>query len=528
MRRGPGARMNWQQAEIEAVTLTTRPQSEQNRRGPGPRTLRPPESARNVHALPQRAAPRDKQAPELVPLTELPRHDSLGGRALAKVARVAAPVRMLTDVAAILAATVVVLGVVAWPILITFVPVLLVCRLYAPNQGVTPKTLLGDLPRLLAGSTVAAFVLAALYPSIGGYTLRDAAFVSAVTFVFLVVGRGSMHLVAEILRARGFGARPTLIVGRGPTVAHLVEKIAKHPDLGMRVLGVIADARDDDDDLSLVARPEDLPDLVARHGIEQLILVPEADHLDFATECFLAVDGFKVNAALVPPLKDFLLSPGGVEHVEGIPLISLGRLSYSPRMMPGKRLVDIVGASIGLLVVSPVLAAVALAIKLEDRGPAFFAQRRAGHRGRYFKMLKFRSMCTDAEKRLADLQDSNDSDGLLFKMRDDPRITKVGRFIRKTSLDELPQLVNVLKGDMSLVGPRALPVEVEHFGDLAIKRLNVRPGCTGFWQVLGRSDLTYEEMVKLDLAYIQNWSLWVDVQLMLKTIPVLLLRKGAY
>ena len=174
-------------------------------------------------------------------------------RALAKVARVSAPVRMVTDVASICVATLIVLGVVAWPILIAFVPVLMACRLYAPHQGVTPKTLLGDLPRLLAGSTVAAFVLAALYPNIGGYTLRDAALVSAVTFAFLVVGRGTMHLVAEILRARGFGVRPTLIVGRGPTVAHLVEKIAKHPDLGMRVLGVITDARGRDDDLSLVA-----------------------------------------------------------------------------------------------------------------------------------------------------------------------------------------------------------------------------------------------------------------------------------
>lgn len=522
--QGRDARTPWEQVDPEEVTLTTRPQFEPDRRGPRP--LSDGDRGDNVTSL--RPGADVGRNPELVLADMADRSSGLVNRALGKVARVAAPVRLITDITSVCVTTLLVFRVVAWPILITFVPVLMACRLYAPHQGVTPKTLLGDLPRLLAGSTVAAFVLAALYPSIGGYTLRDAALVSSVTFVFLVIGRGVMHLVAEVLRARGFGMRPTLIVGRGPTVAHLVEKIAKHPDLGMRVLGVIADARGEDDDLSLVAHPEDLPELVTRYGIEQLVLVPEADHLDFATECFLAVDGFKVNAALVPPLKDFLLSPGGVEHVEGIPLISLGRLSYSPRMMPGKRLVDIVGSALGLLFVSPILAAVAIAIKLEDRGPVFFSQRRAGHRGRYFKMLKFRSMSTDAEKHLAELQDRNDSDGLLFKMRDDPRITRVGRFIRKTSLDELPQLVNVLKGDMSLVGPRALPVEVEHFGDLAIKRLNVRPGCTGFWQVLGRSDLTYDEMVKLDLAYIQNWSLWVDVQLMLKTIPVLLLRKGAY
>lgn len=520
--QGHPAQTPWQQMELEEVALTTRPHSPP---APAPHTRGARGGADTVRPL--RPPTEERPALDLV-LSDLPdRSSGLLNGALGTIARVAPPVRFITDIGAICAATLLYIGVVAWPVLVTFIPVLVVCRMYAPNQSVTPKTLLSDLPRLVVGSTVAAFVLAALYPSIGGYTLRAAALVSATTFVFLVLGRGTMHLVAEVLRARGFGVRPTLIVGRGPTVAHLVDKIAKHPVLGMRVLGVIGDARDDDD-LSLAARPEDLPDLVTRHGIEQLILVPEADHLDFATDCFLAVDGFKVNAALVPPLKDFLLSPGGVEHVEGIPLISLGRLTYAPRMMPGKRLVDVVGATLGLLLVAPILAAVAVAIKLEDGGPVFFAQRRAGHRSRYFKMIKFRSMCTDAEKRLAELKDSNDSDGLLFKMRDDPRITRVGRFIRKTSLDELPQLINVLKGDMSLVGPRALPVEVEHFGDLAIKRLNVRPGCTGFWQVLGRSDLTYEEMVKLDLAYIQNWSLWVDVQLMLKTIPVLLLRKGAY
>jgi len=465
---------------------------------------------------------------ELVPLSDYApnRHGFISSQ-IARLARVSAAVRLLTDAASICFATSVVIGVVAWPILVTFLPMLALFRLYAPDQAVTPKTLLGDLPRLLSGSVVAALLLASLYPHIGGYTLRDAAFVSSVVFVFLVLGRGTMHLVAEILRSRGFGFRPTLIIGRGDTVGHLVDKIGKHPEHGLRVCGVVA-AAGGEDDSAVSARPEDLPDLVSRYGIEQIILVPEDGHLDYATRCFLAVDGFNVNAALVPPLQDFLLSPSGVEHIEGIPLIPLGRLSYAPRMMPGKRLMDIIGALFGLVVLSPLLAAVALGIWLEDRGPMFFTQRRAGFRGRYFQMLKFRSMCVDAEKKLAELADQNESNGLLFKMRDDPRITRIGRFIRKTSLDELPQLVNVLKGDMSLVGPRALPVEVEHFGDLAIKRLNVRPGCTGFWQVLGRSDLTYEEMVKLDLAYIQNWSLWVDVQLMLKTLPVLLLRKGAY
>jgi lipopolysaccharide/colanic/teichoic acid biosynthesis glycosyltransferase len=165
---------------------------------------------------------------------------------------------------------------------------------------------------------------------------------------------------------------------------------------------------------------------------------------------------------------------------------------------------------------------------LGDRGPVFYTQRRVGRHGETFRMLKFRSMVTDADRLVLDLRDQNMTDGLLFKVEDDPRVTKVGAFIRKTSIDELPQLWNVLRGDMSLVGPRPLPRDPDEFGALDGMRHSALPGITGYWQLSGGNDLTYQEMVKLDLAYIQSWSLWLDIRLLLRTIPALLYRRTPY
>ncbi len=189
-----------------------------------------------------------------------------------------------------------------------------------------------------------------------------------------------------------------------------------------------------------------------------------------------------------------------------------------------KRIIDISVAIIGLLIFSPIMLIVAIAIKLEDiRGPILFSQVRIGYLGNEFKIYKFRSMYVDAEERLQELQHLNEQTGPVFKIKNDPRITKVGKFIRKTSLDELPQLVNVLKGDMSIVGPRpSLPSEVAQYNDYQKQRLLVKPGITCVWQVSGRNKIGFEEWVELDLEYIKNQSISFDIKLILKTIPVLL------
>lgn len=189
-----------------------------------------------------------------------------------------------------------------------------------------------------------------------------------------------------------------------------------------------------------------------------------------------------------------------------------------------KRVIDIVLAAIGLLVFSPIMLIVVIAIKLEDfKGPVLFSQERVGKLGEIFKMYKFRSMYVDAEQRLQELQHLNEQTGPVFKIKDDPRITKVGKFIRKTSLDELPQLVNVLRGEMSIVGPRpALPREVKQYNAYQKQRLLVKPGITCIWQVSGRNNIGFDEWMELDLEYIKNQSLGLDIKLILQTIPALL------
>jgi exopolysaccharide biosynthesis polyprenyl glycosylphosphotransferase len=202
-------------------------------------------------------------------------------------------------------------------------------------------------------------------------------------------------------------------------------------------------------------------------------------------------------------------------------------LTESALMM--KRLIDIVGSMICMIVISPILAAISVAIKLDSRGPIVFKQTRVGMDGRHFQFYKFRTMVLDAEQQKEGLLGLNEAFGPIFKIRQDPRTTRIGGFLRKYSLDELPQFFNVLKGDMSLVGPRPpLPTEVAAYSHSDMKRLLVTPGITGLWQVNGRSDVPFENMVRMDLEYMQNWSLWLDVKILLQTIPAVLSGRGAY
>lgn len=194
-----------------------------------------------------------------------------------------------------------------------------------------------------------------------------------------------------------------------------------------------------------------------------------------------------------------------------------------------KRIMDVVCSAAALAVLSPIFLAVAVAIKLEDKGPVIFTQNRTGKDGKVFRMYKFRSMYVDAEKRRSELLARNEADGPLFKIADDPRVTKVGRFIRRTSIDELPQLVNILKGEMSIVGPRPLVTyEQNQCTEYQAQRLLVKPGLTCIWQVSGRSDTSFDELIEMDLEYIRNQSLWLDIKLILKTVVVVFTHKGAY
>jgi exopolysaccharide biosynthesis polyprenyl glycosylphosphotransferase len=213
----------------------------------------------------------------------------------------------------------------------------------------------------------------------------------------------------------------------------------------------------------------------------------------------------------------------------GVPLFEVGYPQLDNTQRGLKRLLDVVGSLFSLVLLSPLLITVAILIKMTSPGPVLFAQKRVGADEKVFLCYKFRSMYADAEKWQADLEAQNEADGAIFKIKNDPRMTSIGRFVRRWSIDELPQLINVLLGEMSLVGPRPLPLrDYERMGELHRKRLAAIPGITGYWQTSGRSELSFEDMVHLDLYYIENWSLSLDVKIILKTVAAVLRRNGAY
>jgi len=240
------------------------------------------------------------------------------------------------------------------------------------------------------------------------------------------------------------------------------------------------------------------------------------------------LEGTGVDLLVAPQLTDIAGPRVHIRPVEGLPLLHVEEPKLSGVAWLFKNLMDRILAALLLLLLCPLFLVISVAIKLTDRGPVFFSQPRVGREGKTFKVWKFRTMYTDAEDRLAHLVDQNEGDGLLFKIRDDPRVIPIGRLLRRTSLDELPQLINVFLGEMSLVGPRPLPADDGDFlGDVR-RRLLVRPGMTGLWQVSGRSELSWDDAVRLDLYYVDNWSLAFDLVILLRTIGVVLGRKGAY
>ncbi|MFR9778840.1 sugar transferase [Micromonospora sp. MS34] len=240
------------------------------------------------------------------------------------------------------------------------------------------------------------------------------------------------------------------------------------------------------------------------------------------------LEGSGVDLVVAPQLTDIAGPRVHIRPIEGLPLLHVEEPTLSGPALLAKNLMDRVAAGLGLALLIPLFIAIAVAIRISDPGPVFFRQPRVGHEGRIFRVWKFRTMYVDAEERLAGLVDQNETDGMLFKMKQDPRVFAVGRFLRASSLDELPQLINVLWGEMSLVGPRPLPADDGDFlGDVR-RRLLVRPGMTGLWQVSGRSDLSWDEAVRLDLYYVDNWSLTYDLSILWRTVGVVLARKGAY
>ncbi|WP_045880117.1 sugar transferase [Pseudofrankia sp. DC12] len=350
-------------------------------------------------------------------------------------------------------------------------------------------------------------------------------------------GRGILHR----LRRQGRCMHRVLVVGAGESAATLVRLAQRDPTAGWSVVGVVLDrlpGRHSHDrpersgfdllGVPIVGTSETLHTSIRATRATTVAISPQMDG-ETLQRVLWNLEGSDVDVLVSSALTDVVGPRISIRPVAGLPLLHIREpeLTGSRRVM--KILFDRAVALTVVLLFSPLLIALALAVRLTSRGPAIFKQVRVGRGGETFKMYKFRSMYVDAEARLAGLQTSNEGQGLLFKMRDDPRVTRVGKFLRKWSLDEVPQLFNVLNGSMSLVGPRPpLPREVAQYEDDVHRRLMVKPGLTGLWQISGRSDLNWDESVRLDLRYVENWTLAMDFVILWRTVFAVLRREGAY
>jgi exopolysaccharide biosynthesis polyprenyl glycosylphosphotransferase len=351
--------------------------------------------------------------------------------------------------------------------------------------------------------------------------------------LFLGLARVARHAILARMRQTGHGVDRVLIIGAGEVGRAVMRNIIAEPELGYRVIGFLDDdptkAGTDIGPIRALGPIESVPQVIKDNAIDVvMVTLPWQYHLKII-RLVGETEHIGVRAAVVPDL--FQLSMGGVlvEEINGIPLISIKQTTLTGMNQVIKRIFDLLVTIPALMLTSPLWLLAAVAIRLDSPGPIFFRQVRVGRHGEPFTFYKFRSMRQDAEAELEKLRALNEASGPLFKIRDDPRQTRVGRFIRRTSIDELPQFLNVLRGEMSLVGPRpGLPSEVAQYHDWQRRRLDIQPGLTGLWQVRGRSDLTFDEMVMLDIYYGENWSLGTDMQILVRTVPQALFGDGAY
>ena len=383
---------------------------------------------------------------------------------------------------------------------------------------------------LLAVSLGVGGILALSFWSKGEFSRSWLALSWAFAIVAALASRRLWHAHIGHLKADGELSFPTLIVGTNAEAVHL-STLMERPSFGFRPLGMVATKTRDGDlhDLPILGSVTDLREVIRQVGAECVFVAATALSIDEMKHVAKAVRLEGVEVRVTATLPEVLSSRVAVQSLGGVTALSLRPVRLTGTQAALKRAFDIVVAGVGTILLSPLLITLALAVKLSTPGPVLYRQPRVGHRGRPFTMLKFRTMHDGADAMVDALRDEHGVEDLMFKLQDDPRVTRVGRVMRKYSLDELPQLINVIRGDMSLVGPRPpLPEEVTRYEDWQFDRLEVPPGISGLWQVSGRSDLSFDDCVRLDLFYIENWSLAYDLYILAKTVPVLISQRGAY
>lgn len=404
--------------------------------------------------------------------------------------------------------------------------------LYRPVRG---RSFWDEFYTLLNGTTTAILLIMAITFFWRPLVFSRAMYVYAAILivVLLTLERLVLRAVRAYQRKRGVGVDRVLIVGAGEVGRALMRNVMAQPELEYHVVGFVDDDPEknqtDIGRFKALGDTTQLPRLLKELQIDEVIVALPWTVRDKIIAIMNLCQRYNVSAKIVPDLFQLSLSRIAIDAVGGIPLVALRepRLGMVDDVI--KRLMDLFFGFLLFLVSAIPMLIIAVLIKLDSPGPILFKQKRIGRYGQEFIAYKFRSMREGADQEQAALNDLNEARGPLFKIRDDPRRTRVGRWIRRMSLDELPQLWNVLRGEMSLVGPRPpMPNEVEQYQEWHKRRLDVRPGITGLAQVSGRSDLTFDETALLDIYYIENWSPWMDLAILLKTIPTVLLARGAY
>ncbi|HVY97534.1 MAG TPA: sugar transferase [Solirubrobacterales bacterium] len=403
--------------------------------------------------------------------------------------------------------------------------------LYRSDQLASWASAVNEVPRGTVGLMLITWPLYALASALGlphavGLTFITVAGTAVFTAIARTVVRASLHRQPQLNQR-------TLILGSGLVAGQVVEKLRNNSQFGLVPVGIVDDEVHDigTPDLPWLGRFKDLDAVIEAQSIDRVIIAFSRASHEQLLESIRACRDTGVAVDVVPRLFEFLDGVRSLDQVGGLPLLSIGAQNLTTASMAAKRLLDVTVSLALLTIFALPMLAIAIAIKLESRGPVFFLQPRAGRGNTSFRLIKFRSMYVDAEERKAEMEKLNEAgDGVMFKIRRDPRVTRVGRFLRRTSLDELPQLVNVLKGEMSLVGPRPLifPETAALEKNWHLRRLELRPGLTGPWQVYGRSQNPFQEMVRFDYQYVAGWSLARDIEILFATLPAVVSGRGAY
>lgn len=358
-------------------------------------------------------------------------------------------------------------------------------------------------------------------------------FVVIAYWVFGIVLAAAIRSIKRMtyigLARQGIVSKNVIIVGAGKFGKSVMDEIGQYRYLGYHIVGFVDDGEKENYNSNLYLGPISALNQLLKTEIVEEIIITIPSERELVNRLITDLRKMDINIKIVPDLYNLMMSTVQIGNINSLPVVTLVKTPMRGLGYVIKRILDMISATILIVLISPIFLLTMTAIKLDSKGDIFYKQKRIGKNGKAFYMYKFRSMVTNADELLKELTTKNESDGIAFKMKQDPRITKVGRFIRKYSIDELPQLFNVIKGDMSLVGPRPpLPYEVDYYGDWEWRRLEVTPGITGLWQVSGRSNLSFQQWISLDIYYIENWSIALDIKILLKTIPVVLKGEGAY